>query len=310
MSRLHASRRGRRQWGRSLIEVMISITIGLAVLGAILTVYLSTSSTSRQSESATRMSEDAAVAMTYMGNYIRMAGFSFPLANGPANTVVSGTASVEFTDSNFGGTAIRGCDNGFSNPTVTSTSALSCNSGSGNSAIAVRFEGDTDNTWASGGSPTDCLGQAVTTTVASDYDASVSYSRIEARFFTAVGANSGTRELYCAGNGSASFAAQPLLQYVDSMVITYGLASDVSSHRVVQYATAAQIDALPGDVDQRWKRVISAKICLIMRSETADQGGAQPYIDCAGTLVTPNDNFMRRAFSSVVTLRNRGGFAL
>lgn len=294
----HMNMKKSLQMGVGLIELMISITIGLVILVAILSVYTATSSTGRQSESITRMSEDAAVAMNYMSSYMRMAGFSFPQAN----------SSSGVPDTNFSGTGVRGCDNGFSNPTVSATTSLTCNSGTGNSAIAIRFEGDLSNTSPASGNPTDCLNQAVTASTASAYSGAPNYILIESRFFVATGTNSGVAELYCAGNGNSTFVAQPIMQYVEGLVFTYGIGEDALSQRVTQYVSAATIDALAGTVDERWSRVISVRMCLVMRSEGQSQGIAgSPYQNCAGTTVTPTDNFVRKVFQTVVTLRNRGG---
>lgn len=298
-----------RQLGVSLIELMISITIGIVILAAILAVYSATSSTSKQSETNTRMSEDAAIALNYMAGYIRMAGFTVPQANVPANTAVVGSATVQTIEGNFTGAGIRGCDNGFSNPAVTPTLSLACNVAAGSGAISVRFEGDTSNTTPSAGNPTDCLNQAVTGLTTSDFDGTLTYKLIESRFFVNTGANSGTPELFCAGNGNGAFAAQPIMQYVENLVFTYGVGDDVSSRQAASYLTAAGVDALPGaDADERWSRVVSVKICLVMRSELPDQNGPSTYRDCAGAVVASPNNFSRRSFQTVVTLRNRGGF--
>lgn len=305
-----------RQLGRTLIELMISITIGLVIVVAILAVYTSTSSTGRQSESSTRMSEDAAIAMNYMASYVRQAGFSFPQANVPANTALASGGTVEVVDSNFGGAGIRGCDNGFSNiATATTTTALTCNASpsAAGGAIAIRFEGDLLNTSPSTTNPSDCLNNGVATTVASDYAGATNYSLIESRFYVRQGTNSGTPELNCAGNGGGvgtAFVGQPIMQYVESMVLSYGVANDVSSTQVTRYMTSAQVDALGGTVDQRWGRVVSVKICLLMRSEVPDQNGPGTYLDCTGTATVSAGGFLRRAFTSVITLRNRGGISL
>ena len=299
-----------RQGGRTLIEVMISITIGLAVMGAIMAVYTATTSTNRQADSTQRMSEDAAVAMNFLASYIRMAGFSFPQANIVAGTVTAGSATFEVADRNFTGASVRGCDNGFTSPAVTPTTSLACATSAGPDALVVRFEGDISNTFPSGGSPTDCLSQILAPNTASDYDSTLTYTQVEARFFLRSGTASGTTELYCGGNGNTSFTAQPIMQYVDDMAFTYGIANDISTRTVVRYVNSATIDALGGTMDQNWARVVSVKICLVMRSESADQAGAAPYVNCAGSVVTAGDKYLRRAFTSVVTLRNRGGFAL
>ena len=300
-----------------MVELMVSITIGLAVLTAILAVYASTSSASRNSEATTRMSEDAAVALNYIGNYIRMAGFSFPLVNAPANTATVGSGSVQLIDRNFTGSGIRGCDAGFSNPAVANTASLVCNSGTGSSSIVIRFQGDARNTFPVNatttppyaGDPTDCLGQGVATLVNSDFVGAPQYAQIESRFFVRTGTNSGTTELFCAGNGNAFSPAQPIMQYVENLRLTYGVADNSSSQQVTQYLSASGVDLLPGTVDQRWSRVVSVKICLVMRSEAKDQNGPTTFRDCSGSLTASSNNFTRRAFQSVVTLRNRGGLS-
>jgi type IV pilus assembly protein PilW len=298
------------QAGVSLLELMISITIGVVILGAIFAVYSATSSTGKQSETATRMSEDAAVAMNYMAGYIRMAGYSLPRINAPENSALVGSSTIVITDSNFNGMAIRGCDGGFTTATVTGadTTLLACDS-TASSAISVRFEGDVYNTSPSGSSPTDCLNQAVAAGATSAWDGVTTYSLAEARFFVKTGANSGVPELFCAGNGSAGFVAQPIMQYVESLALTYGVADDSSSRLVTRYLTSAALDLEPDTLEQRWKRVVSVKICLVMRSEMRDQNGSGSYVNCAGNVVASAGGFLRRAFTSTVTIRNRGGIS-
>ena len=70
----------RRQHGRTLLELMIAIAIGLVILLALGTVYLGTTRTNRQAGSVSRMSEDAAIAFSIMGSSLRMAGYSTPRA--------------------------------------------------------------------------------------------------------------------------------------------------------------------------------------------------------------------------------------
>lgn len=300
--------RRRAQAGLSLIELMISITIGVFVLGAILAVYSSTSSASKQSESATRMSEDAAIALNFMASYIRSAGFSQPQINLPLYQVMNNGAMEKAKDTNFARAGVRGCDDGFANPTVSATLSLTCNTytGTGTAAIAVRFQGDASSTNPSGANPTDCLNQAVTALTASDFAGAPAYPMIEARFFVRTAANSGTPELFCAGNGN-NFVAQPIMQYVESINFLYGISETVGSGQVSQgYVNEQTIKALSGGIDQQWSRVISVKICLVMRSEMPDQIAQRgTYINCAGTVTNSPDRFLRRSFSTVVTLRNR-----
>lgn len=295
--------------GRTLLELMISITIGLVLLGVIIGVYTATTRINRQSSAVTRMSEDSALAMNFIGNNLRMAGFSPPRVSvSPGSTVLRNGSQVSFPDRNFIGAAIRGCDNGFASTTVAFT-ALSCASGAGPAAFALRFEGDTDSTpsitVAGISYPSDCLNQAVTGTTPSAYDAAP-YTLVESRFSVATDAGSGTPEFFCAGNGNA-FAGLPVIQYVDDLVIRYGVAADAQSAQVVRYATAAQVDALGGSVDERWSRVVSVQICMVFRSALPDQNAAGSFIDCNGNSTVSANGFLRRAYSTVFALRNRTG---
>jgi type IV pilus assembly protein PilW len=55
----------------------------------------------------------------------------------------------------------------------------------------------------------------------------------------------------------------------------------------------------------RWARVVSVKICMLVRASTPDQSQPVPYVDCDEQTITPTDKYLRRSISTVVTLRNR-----
>lgn len=288
------------------MELMVGLTIGVLIIGAVFVVYLSTSSTSKRANSVIRMTEDSAVAMAVMGNYLRMDGYSPPrVIVAPGAALVNGVLLTS-PDRNFSGLAIRGCDFGFANVTVAFDS-LACNTTAapGKASVALRFEGDLNSTIPIGGNPSDCLANGITATTTSDLD-STPYKIVETRLFAATGA-SGTPELYCAGNGGG-FAQKPLVQYVEGIFLTYGLAVDGAQRLVTRYVDQTTLDVLGGDVASRWNRVISVRVCLVMRSQHV-QEDATGYSDCSGAFVATTDGYARRAFSTTFTLRNRGDFA-
>lgn len=317
-----------KQGGRTLLELMISITIGLAVLAALMTVYISTSSTSRQSASVARMSEDAAILFSLLGVDLHTAGFSPPrLLVSPGGAIVNGV-KMTTPDRNFVGAAIRGCDKGFTDATKKGAfTDLACAdiSGTGAASFAIRFESDPANGLVNTSPvtvsgviyPSNCLNEGVKIKQSSAIDptdAARNYFLVDSRYFVGVSASSSTTEMSCAGivDGVAGtdFNPQPLVQYVENMIISYGVAQDAISTDVVRYMTAKQIDdELTGDVDARWVRVVSVKICLLMMGSEPDASAVGSYIDCAGNTVTPTDGRARRAFSSVFALRNRSGLA-
>lgn len=281
------------------------------MLGALIAVYLATSAGSRQVAAVSRMNEDASIALNLMGSQLRMAGFSLPRRDVPSGGALVDGVLVSIPDRNFIGAGVRGCDHGFVDPKVASFDDLACASGptTAPAALAIRYEGaeSTDVLAALLPPSMDCLNQAVAANTAGPLG--MNYPLVESRYLARVGASSGTPELFCAGSGGASFAAHPVIQFVEHMTISYGIAADSKSHDVQADVTASAIDALGGSVDQRWSRVVTVRLCIVLRSagRAAVDDGA--YLDCNGDRVASSDGFLRRAYSQVFALRNRGGFA-
>lgn len=301
------------QAGRTLVELMIAIAIGLIILLALSTVYLGTTSTSRQSTTISRMSEDAAIAFNLVGGSLRAGGSSPPRVLVLPGGAIVGGATVEAPDRNFTGASVRGCDDGFTAETAKGAfDDLACNAGgNGPAAVAIRFEGDEWNTVPVGGKASDCLQHAVQSQVNSAIDPALQYTLVDSRFFVAA-SGSGTPELKCAGNGGTGatiFNPEPLLELVEDVQLRYGVAADGVSRDVQQYATAAEVDALGGaSVDANWSRVVNIRVCMVMRSQNRDQAGSGNYINCDGNSVASAGGFARRSFTSVYALRNRSGF--
>ncbi|RST56827.1 PilW family protein [Variovorax sp. MHTC-1] len=317
MKKIESRSPSARAQGRTLLELLVAITIGLVVLGALIVVYLSTGASSRQATAISRMNEDAAIALDFVGTQLRMAGFSIPRRSVAAGAVMVDKVLVSVPDRNFIGAAIRACDHGFANPTVAAFEDLACSdAATGAAAFALRFEG-ADEAGSDGARAllpnTDCLDQAVAATrysASAMSDSYPSYPLVESRFIVGVSKSNGTPELSCGGNGKPSFASQPITQYVEDMTLRYGLAADGQSPDVVQYVDkAADVDALGGTVDQRWSRVVTVRLCLLMRSAEPDPAGAGKYVDCDGQPALSGDGLIRRAYVSTIALRNRGGFA-
>ncbi len=311
------SHQSQRQSGRTLLELMISLVIGLIIIGALLIIYLSTGSAGRQSTSVSRMNEDAAISLSFLTSNLRMAGFSQPRVNAsPAAATVDGKRLTS-ADRNFVGAGIRGCDNGFANVSDAATLAdLTCATVAGSSAFAIRFEGQTNgllpelrNTLLVGTNATDCLAQGVAANTASSLTGSSNFALVESRYFVRVSPSSGTNELFCAGNGNAFKPPQPLVQFVDELRVRYGVAASAGDREVSTYLTAAGVDALGGTVDDNWARVISVDVCIVMRSEGRDEAGSGNYLNCDNVSTASAGGFLRRSYRTLVTLRNQSTFA-
>ena len=174
--------------GFSLIELMVSMAIGLLMVGAALTAYVSSSGASKMAEAQSRMNEDAQAALSILSQQIRMAGNnpyqsnrtdeshrnpvygSTPTFTIAASTVIFAVIPPStFALSHF---EIQGCNSKFTNiSNISNPDELTCNfnaaSASPNS-IAISYEADTYNTIPTTktilnprGLPTDCLGNAL-----------------------------------------------------------------------------------------------------------------------------------------------------
>lgn len=311
----------RRMAGLSLIELLVSIAIGLILMVAIVSAYLGSATASRMAEAQGRMNEDGQAALAILTQHIRLTGNNPKQANyfAPVKNPV-------FTASTW---QIRGCDSEFTNVAAASLDALACpgTPASNSDSVAVMYEADPFNTIkTTAGVATDCLGQVLPTVTVSvsKWDGNVpvgvapavvvptdvDYWVADNRFY--VSSALGAPNLYCKGNGGAT--GQPLVENIENLQVTYGVAHATSGAvDVLGYLTASEINTDPAfgaaTAEVRWSRVMSVRVCVIARSElpvVADADSAK-YRDCAGALVDApaGDLRLRRAYSTTVTLRNR-----
>ena len=310
MSYMHQNPIIKRQFARgfSLIELMISLAIGLLIMASVVTIYINSNRTSRISEVESQMNEDGLIALNLIQAQIRMAGYTnfedFLTTQNP----------------NFLGAGVRGCSaaafypNAAAQPLFNDLTDTDCAATSSlGDGIVIRYEADTGNTIpTSAGLPSNCLMNGAYQTTNS---AGLDYYLAENRYYVAA---SGTNppSLYCAaGTGAITSLPQmqPIFDNIEKMEFLYGISATnaVDDVQVVTYLNAVDVDTAFASeaVNDRWRRVVSVKVCLLMRSaETMkDIVATATYRDCDGTsktLATP-DGYMRRAFLTTATLRNR-----
>lgn len=332
----HASR------GFSLIELLVSMTIGLVITVAAFSAYLGTSGASRMAEAQARMNEDGQAALAILSQQLRMAGNNPNQPNRLDNTnaalssrrnPVYGTTTFTTSPTSYTLSAfsIRGCDGTFSNVTTAATlDALGCagTASSASDALAINYEADRFNTSATtGGAATDCLGNQLTTisavlqtfltvgTVTTAVPSTATFTVADNRFYVGTSTAIVTPSLYCKGNGGAS-TAQPLVENIEDLQLTYGTASPSASlasgtATVAGYLRADEIASLatsPANDATRWSKVLTVRICVVVRSENpvVANAASASYLRCDGTLdSSKTDLRLRRAYASTVVLRNR-----
>lgn len=325
--------RRQRSHGFSLIELMVSLTIGLIIMVAAISAYIGSSGANRMSEAQSRMYEDAQAALNLLSQQLRMAGTN-PVQAGrasgtfPSNpvylaTYVGGSVSVRptaftLTPGAASAYAIRGCNATFSNITsATTLDALTCAGGTATvpDSIAVSYEADGYNTAAtSAGLPTDCVGSSlpfVTATFTAS-GTTANYAVADNRFYID-NSSAGVPNLYCKGISSST---QPIVENIEDMQFDYGAVSTLNTNTtatVAGYLSAEQVVnetsmAALGNLSNQWGKVITVRICVVARSEkpvlTDTASGA--YTKCDGSTDSgQTDLRLRRAYITTVVLRNR-----
>lgn len=301
---LRAVNSGARMHGLSLIELMVSIAIGLVVTIAVVSSYIGSLGATRVSEAQVRMNEDGQAALAILAQNIRMAG------NNPKQMDYATTTPRNPIPAFI----IRGCDGTFSNITTEPDYInLTCAGGGSPDSIAVRYEADIYNTVPNSGSPTDCLGQTLpllTGSVTKGVPAvptAVTYTVADNRFYIANSVAVPSPGLYCKGNGNV--VAQRLVENVEDLQFEYGTAPIAATTLTVAgYIAADAVDALSLNIEERWSKVLTVRICVVIRSEDAlaPDTASAGYTQCNGTLNSaPPDLRLRKAYSTTVLLRNR-----
>ena len=95
-----------KQRGVTIIELMVSIVIGMGLIGVLLAIFSSSSSGNRFSDAQAEMNEDAQFALQLLARQIQLAGYTAPGEAGSAY-------------------ALFGCDTGFTNASGSAAAATS-----------------------------------------------------------------------------------------------------------------------------------------------------------------------------------------
>jgi type IV pilus assembly protein PilW len=172
--------------GHTLLELAISMALGLLVIVAVLSLYRGQRNAHDRAADNARIHDAAGTALDLIGQQVQMAGSDLPDTS----------------------TGLFGCSQ--ARPTGSDANPVCETLASRSDGIVVRYAADTVSTWPSAsGLPTDCLGQAVGVQVTNRYYAKASSS-------------TGEPELYCEGSGKAN-SGQPLVEGIERLKIGYWL---------------------------------------------------------------------------------------
>ena len=239
------------QAGFTLIELMVSLVIGFAVVGALLAAYMAAVRSGAHTDAMVQITEDATQALSIIRTQTAMAGYSpvNPILGAPGSRMTPFRPVIPVygcAGANFGGDLALGTD-----ASVPCTAAGT----SPSDTLEVAYVATPDNSISAGGVPLNCLGNTI---AADPGEPPEALYMNDSKFYV----DAATSSLYCYPRGGT--AGAPLVDHVEAMKVTYGLSSatpGASTTQITRYAPAPALSNPTG-----WGLVVSVTICVPVRS--------------------------------------------
>lgn len=248
------------QRGRTLIELLVSIALGLLILLGVGTLYLSSNQSTRSATNLASAENVGQVALALIGNSIRRAGY----------TEVIGTEESGFVNNLlYQGPTIRACRGArFSNLDDPNAACGTTVAGAPDS-IGIWFQADNVLASPQGGTE-DCAGMPadLVPVANANYVGRVANIRVVQNSFHVTGT-----DLRCRGGANAS---QPLLSGVEDLKFYFGFDDFAYANPATETVPTARsirdaafISALPAPslTGSPWDYVVSVTVCVLVRTE-------------------------------------------
>lgn len=332
-----------RQAGLSLVELMISITLGLVLMGGVVQMFVSSKTVYSTQQNLTRIQETGRLAIEFLSRDLRMAGnmgcFREDTVNKTKVLDNSGLA-VNGLYGNF-----KEFVRGYSTESVLTAAQrtyLGKATSSGTSLLTVRYANPTPRIINAANTNTTLQ------TFTSDQvdatncveglcvgDAAVVSTCFKARLFKVSALGSSGSNLTVSHADDWAIATSPGNSYSSGELLrmnaaTYFIANGISGapslwlklnekpvvevlegvERIIyKFATYDNREyRLPAQMSASdWVKVISVRIFVVARSiENNSVPESQPYV-VDGVTTTPTDKYMRQVFTATVALRGAAG---
>ncbi len=296
--------------GLTLIELMISMTLGLMVMAAATALLLSAKTGYLAQGDEGLIQDSGRYALEQIARAVRQAAYeNWDAAQAPLLVDASTSPNISGRDAGRLKSTSAGIDPPLLKPV------------NGSDILAVRFFGAAD------GSMLNCAGFAVAAPAAG---ASADDSRGWSIFYVAEDGH-GVPQLYCKYQGKKAWQAQSIAEGVESFQVLYGLDSD-GDGLANRFLAATALDAMdaalvPANKNSKtaWKKVVAVKVALLLRgnhgvrADTPDSRYdlfGKDYADANAdtdkgvridetAIPAALRNRLRKVFSTTIQLRNR-----
>ncbi len=311
--------------GLTLIELMISLALGLFVVMSASLLLLTSKSSYQVQDESSRLQETGRYALELIALSARQAGYeNWEADTGAVANDPTASASVQGLDAH----TLKGGDEGITNAIPTTVN--------GSDVLALRFIGSGKGTIADG-TVLKCAGFAVPLPIDFERDRGWSIFYVD----TDAG---GEPELRCKFRGKSAWNSEAVARGVESFQVLYGVDTDMDEVPN-RFLSAQEIDRLDQGLvlegpnaaarmldrnrKTAWKRIAAIQVALLVRSAPGVRSGeqrqrfdlfGQDYATShseldKGTSISEADlpakelGRMRKVFRSTIYMRNAEGSA-
>jgi len=299
------------QSGYTLVELMVSLAVGVMVMGAAAAAYLSISESQRSLTEKSYAAESARFAMETLGREIQNAGFypvnevtpittATPQSALPIGSFATAAESNPATSPEHLRSPVFGCSSKKIDATKTTSVCVAHTSSSpavdADTLVASYY---TDDDFGKDrGNNTDCARATPAAVAGSNgklFFISNSYTltpvtlKLEGNTIKTFG-------LTCAGSASPVNNYVPLITGIEQLRLSY----------LVQGETTAQFKSANSVLANEWSKVIAVKVCLVARSlqNVRLQAGSYSFKDCADATQTFTTGIERKRYTQIFAVKN------
>lgn len=252
--------------GMTLIELMISIVLGLLLVAVVIQIYVGSKAIYNKQEDLSRLQENGRVTLDVIGRAARISGFK----SNPAAVYSTLFPSTK--------------------PAIIGTPGPA----NGSDSLIIRFQGSGDGAGVADGSVVDCLG-AVASPSGVPYDSNVTiYNEI----YIANSAITGRPGLFCDASDDSTVNGVEVVSEVENIRFIYGV--DVNGDGIVDFEVPA---GLVANWDQ--VATLRVGLVAATPNEINPNLDTSTYNVLGSSYDPADDRHSRRLYTMTIALRNR-----
>lgn len=274
--------------GLTLIEMMISMALGMILILGLTSVYLSSQESARTRDAIGNMEANARIALSSLRQIIEHAGYpsiyNVPLEK-PFHTTEDGAIDINLK--------CRGGTEDLVRPDSIANKYSIDNAS--RDRIVVKYMADNPDD-ANAEITIDCSGSGTLAECSADPDNGM-YNSMEAIVYNAIYITTppGRNVLQCAG--SRNTVPQPLAEDISAIQFLYG----VNNGTLTTYKTATAVETA-----KQWESVTSVQVAILVRSnDNILQTQESRTFVLLNQNVSRNDKRLYRVYSTTINLPNR-----